>query len=210
MTNQQDQTPQLYPTGIPLPSLPLQPGLFLLDYMQRVLPAQGEAISRFNRGWTYSFAAIQQVEVLTMVVAEDCDVVSIGFANPVEADQMAFVESVSLYKGRNAADSLVEVHQGYEQLAGGRQVLSYIHLRTPFRLPAHLPMTIKVKLGIPASSPITSLLLYRGNPFDRPDIWRGSDGLCWEFKETEGIRQDETRRSLSSVSGPILRFIYKY
>ena len=33
------------PIRVPLPSLPLQPGLFQLDYMQRVLPAKGRLLA---------------------------------------------------------------------------------------------------------------------------------------------------------------------
>jgi len=201
--------PESYPTGMLLPTLQLQPGLSALDYCPSVLPAQDQALNRFNRGWTYDFTR-NQVEVLTMTVQEDCDLLSIGFANPVRAEHMAFVKSVSLYKGRKAVDSLVARHEGYEQIAGGRDVLSYIHFRTPFPLPAYTAMTLKVELAVPQTHPpVTRLLLYRGNPFTRPDVWRGRDRLEWTFEDTQEVGPGEVRRTSSSLSGPILRLVYR-
>lgn len=201
-----ESSPQSYPTGIPLPAL--QPGLCVLDYLPSVLPAQDQPLDRFNRGWTYDLTR-NQVEVLTMTVEEDCELLGIGFANPVKADEVAFVESVSLYKGRNARDNLIARHEGFEQIAGGGEVLSYIHFRTAFPLFAKTAMTLKVKLASQANPLVASLLLYRGNPFARPDVWRGRDLLVWTFEDTQEVGPGEVRRTINSGSGPILRLIYK-
>jgi len=174
-----------------------------------VLPAQGE-VGGNNKGWFVNFAR-NQVDAVTMTTFDNCLLVSIGIANPVERDKAVIVESIVLYNGRAGAGNPVAVHQAYDRLEGGNQVITYVNLRSPFQLPAMAPMTLKIRLVAPAANPpIQGCEIYRGNPFNRPDMWEGSDGLLWEFEETTKVADGEMANGQNNLSGPILALIYRH
>lgn len=144
-----------------------------------------------------------------MTVLDSCKLESIGVANPVEPNRVAIMESVSLYNGKFAVGNPIAVHRGGEQLIGGNQVVTYINLRPAFQLPAMVPMTLKIKMITQLTNPPTQgFEIYRGNPYDRPDIWFGSDDLLWEFDETTRVGEGETVNGQNNLSGPLLVFIY--
>jgi hypothetical protein len=141
---------------------------------------------------------------------DTCRLVGLGIANPVNPNDVAMVESVSLYSGRKAAGNLMANHQGYELLQGGNQLLTYFYLQTPFVIPAFSPVTLKVKIVSAPSNPSTGVVLYRGNPYQRPETWSGTDGLTWEFDNTDEAGVGETTNGQNNLSGPILAFIYQH
>jgi len=195
--------------GVSLPAPQLDPGLGHLIRFPSVLPAQGE-VGGNNKGWFVNFAR-NQVDAVTMTTFDNCFLVSIGIANPVERDKAVIVESIVLYNGRAGAGNPVAVHQAYDRLEGGNQVISYVNLRSPFQLPAMAPMTLKIRLiAPPANPPIQGCEIYRGNPFNRPDMWEGSDGLLWEFEETTKVADGEMANGQNNLSGPILALIYRH
>jgi hypothetical protein len=161
-----------------------------------------------NKGWYVNFSR-NQVDAVTISIFDSCRLVAIGLANPISPDQVAIVESVSLYSGISASGTLIAVHQGNEQLLGGNQLITYITLRTPFVIPACSKATLKIKL-VSANPAVTGLETYRGNPFNRPEFWMGSDGLIWDFEETIRAGDGETMNGQNNLSGPILAFIYQH
>jgi len=133
------------------------------------------------------------VEAVTISTFDACRLVALGMANPISPDHMAVVESVSLYNGKIATGNSIAVHQGNERLQGGDQPLTFEHLRSPFNIPVFSAVTLKIKLvGPPSYIPIIGFELYRGNPFDRPDVWTGDDELIWDFDKTLKLGKEET------------------
>jgi len=195
--------------GIDLPVPQIDRNLRHLLRFNSVLPVPGPAVTN-NKGWFYNFSK-NQVEAVTISTFDACRLVAVGMANPISPDHMAVVESVSLYNGKAATGNPVAVHQGNEQLQGGNQLLTYINLRSPFNIPAFSPVTLKIKLvAPPANPPIIGFDLYRGNPFNRPETWAGSDELVWEFEETSRMGEGEMANGQNNLSGPILVFIYQH
>ena len=201
--------PSTFLAGIALPQPRIDPGLHYLVRFPTVLPEPGPAVTN-NKGWFYNFAK-NQVEAVTISTFDACRLVALGMANPISPDHMAVVESISLYNGKAATGNPVAVHQGNEQLQGGNQLLIYINLRSPFNIPAFSPVTLKIKLVAPPANPPTiGFDLYRGNPFNRPDTWAGSDGFVWDFEETSRMGEGEMANGQNNLSGPILAFIYQH
>lgn len=195
--------------GMSLPPPLLDPGLSHLIRFPSVLPAQSPSGGN-NKGWFVNFSR-NQVEAVTMTAFDSCLLVSIGIANPVERDKVVVVESIALYNGRVGTGNTVAVHQAYDRLEGGNQLITYVNLHTPFPIPGMSPMTLKIKLiAPPANPPIQGCEIYRGNPFERPDMCSGSDELLWEFEETTRVNEGETMNGQNNLSGPILAFIYKH
>jgi len=192
--------------GMPLPSRQLGPGLQLLARFPTVLSVPGPSVTN-NHGWVVKFSK-NQVEAVTLVVFEACRLVGVGIANPINPGQIAIVESISLYNGNTATGNPIAVHQGREQLQGCYELLTYLYFSRPFALPATTPVTLKVKL-VPSNPSVTSIDLYRGNPYERPDLCLGTDGLLWDFEETVKVGVGETIKGNHSKSGPILAFVYQ-
>jgi hypothetical protein len=173
--------------------------------VQGQVPAGGN-----NKGWFVNFSR-NQVDAVTTTAFDDCSLVSVGIANPVQPNTSVVVDSISLYNGRLAAGNPIAVHQGYERLEGGNQIVTYVNLRTPFRISAMAQVTLKIKLIAPqAGAQTQGCEIYRGNPFNRPDMWKGSDELLWEFEETTRAGEGELLNGQNNLSGPILAFIYRH
>jgi len=201
--------PSTFLAGVALPQPRIDPGLQHLVKFPTVLPEPGPAVSN-NKGWFYNFSK-NQVEAVTMTLFDSCRLVAVGISNPIRPEHIAVVQSISLYSGKAATGNPVATHQGNEQLQGGNQVITYVHLRNPFNIPALSPVTLKIKLvAPPANPPITGFELYRGNPYNRPDAWVGSDALIWDFEETSKIGEGEMANGQNNLSGPILAFIYQH
>jgi hypothetical protein len=162
-----------------------------------------------NKGWFVSYSK-NHVDAITMSVLETCYLVEIGIANPTKPGDIAILESVRLYDGRKAAGKPIAVHRGLEQLQGGNQLLTYIHLSEPFILPSCTQVTLKIKLIAPPSySTVYGIELYNGNYYNRPEIWLGTDGQLWEFSDPTQVEEGESENGQNSISGPILAFIYR-
>jgi hypothetical protein len=199
-----------YIEGLPLPQFPLPYNLQHLVRFPTVLPVPNlPNPNNNNKGWFITFAK-NHVDAITMTMFDTCRLVGLGIANPVNPNDVAMVESVSLYSGRKAAGNLMANHQGYELLQGGNQLLTYFYLQTPFVIPAFSPVTLKVKIVSAPSNPSTGVVLYRGNPYQRPETWSGTDGLTWEFDNTDEAGVGETTNGQNNLSGPILAFIYQH
>ena len=197
--------------GTPLPVPPLDRGLSYLLRFPTVLPVQEQVpAGGNNKGWFVNFSR-NQVDAVTITAFDNCSLVSVGIANPVQPNTSVVVDSISLYNGRLAAGSPTAIHQGYEQLEGGNQIVTYINLSTPFRISAMAQVTLKIKLIAPqAGAQTQGCEIYRGNPFNRPDMWCGSDELMWEFEETTRAGEGELLNGQNNLSGPILAFIYRH
>ena len=199
-----------YIEGLPLPQFPLPDNLRHLIRFPSVLPVPNLPNgNNNNKGWCINFAK-NHVDAVTMTVFDTCKLVGLGLANPVNPTDVAMVESVSLYSGRRAAGNSMAVHQGYELLQGGNQLITYFYLQTPFVIPAFNPVTLKVKIVSAPSNPSTGVIFYRGSPYQRPDTWCGSDGLTWDFEDTPEAGAGETVNGQNNLSGPILAFVYQH
>jgi len=194
--------------GIALPEPRVDPGLQYVVRFPRVLPVPGFTFTN-NKGWLCDFTR-NQVEAVTITALISYRLMTVGIANPINPGDVAVVESLSLYEGKAATGNPIAVHQGYELLQGGDQVLTYVTLSSPFNIPAS-PVTLKIKLvPLPSNPPITDFELYRGNPYTRPEVWVGTDGLIWNFEETTVVDSNETMNRQKNLSGPILALIYKH
>jgi len=193
--------------GIALPKNQIDRNLHNVVKFTTVLPKPGSA-DKNNKGYFYDFSR-NQVEAVTIFTFDTCRLVAVGMANPTSPEHMAVVEYVCLYDGTAATGNPTAVHQGNELLQGGDQPLTYINLPESFIIPQTSKVTLKIKLVAPPSYiPIIGFELYRGNPFDRPDVWEGSDGLIWEFDKTLKLGNGETANGFNNLGGPILSFIY--
>ena len=69
--------------------------------------------------------------------------------------------------------------------------------------------TIKLKIT-PPQGMRELLMVYRGNPFERPEFWAGTDNTVWEFEETKELEAGEEINGQNNFTGPILRFFYTH
>jgi hypothetical protein len=213
ISNPSPPAPRYVSSG-PIPGLPvlLPPFDHRLKSLLRypaVLPMPGLSASN-NKGWSVNCAR-NQVEAVTMIAFDTCHLVGVGIANPINAGTVAIVDSVSLYNGKTATGQPVAVHRGMDQLRGGSQQVTFVTFAEPFAIPAMTTLTLKVKLVAPPSNPsITSLELYRGNPYNRPDLCIGTDDLLWEFEETKKVGEGEMTTGENTRSGPILALLYQH
>ena len=126
-------------------------------------------------------------------------------AVPIDKKQMAVLDWVRLYKGNDAVGlGYVEVAAG-KRLNGGPHVLSTVLFQASYPIQPYEHYSMKLKF---VGDPERDYDTYRGNPYDKPDIWLGSDGAIWEFEECLVVERSEVLNGQNNHNGPILQFLY--
>jgi hypothetical protein len=197
-----------YP-GTDLPLFTLYPGQYLLNRFPSVLPAIDMPESNYNslnRGWIIK-PEINQVEVMTFAVFENIKLTGVGIANPIKPDFTATLIFIKIYVGNTARGAPAFVETPNLPLSSGNHVLSHYDFATPFSVTSYARYTIKLKIA-PPQGMLTPMMLYRGNPFEKSEIWVGSDNTVWEFGDTQDVEEGELITGKNILTGPILRFLY--
>lgn len=188
--------------SIPLSLPQLSEGCFFIDRFLSVLP--GEGIAPKPKGWGVNFLE-SQVEVLTLFTSNSVRLYGLGLANPVIAD--AYVKQLAFYEGTVAAGAAFYNHLRPVLLKSSQGVLTYVYLSQVVELRAGSKYTLKVQF-VPAEEPCEKLMLFRGNPESRPEVWIGSDDTVWDFESATGVEPGELVSGRNDLSGPILRLLY--
>ena len=202
-----DRHPQ-YP-GTLLPPVEKVAGCFVLDRFPSVLPAMDCPESRYsenNCGWGVSTVK-NQVEAMIFTCYDSVKLTGLGISNPIKPGVNATLQFVKIYAGSNARGAAMFTTTPNLQLSGGNSLITYYNFPSPFSVNGSVKYTIKLKIAPPAGP--RELLLYRGNPFERPDFWSGSDFTMWEFEEGMNPEEGEILAGQNNLAGPILRFFYK-
>ena len=197
------------PPSTTVPPPPTQ-GLECLVRFEAVLPEFGTQPSHQygnNKGWFVSFLR-NQVEVFTFVAASPVQLQGLTLTTPLVQAEVVLVNYITIHQGPNVQYPIVFTHSCGEQLVGGNTVCMDIFFQTPFYVAACTEYTLKVKLGPNPYAPQNSTVLYRGSPYKRPEIWLGSDGILWDFKESVDVEPSEFNSGQGNLSGPVLRFYY--
>lgn len=194
--------------GTPLPPIRLNPGELALDRFPTVLPPMGNASAERSgnqRGW-FQTQGRNQVEAMNFVATENLLLVGVSLAAPLNPQQNCRVDFVNLYRGKDTRGQPTYSHRGGEIITGGNKILSDIRFSQSFQVLAGQMYSMKVKFS---GDPPGSYETYRGNPFDRPDVWFSEDGILWEFEECNLVEPSEYLNGQNNLSGPILRLIYR-
>lgn len=197
-----------YP-GTELPPAEKREGCFVLDRFPSVLPAMGCPESMYsanNCGWGISTVK-NQVEAMIFTCYDNVKLTGLGISNPIKPGVNATLQFVKIYAGSNARGSPMFTQTPNLQLSGGNSLITYYNFSNPFSVNGGAKYTIKLKIAPPAG--LRELILYRGNPFERPDFWAGSDFTMWEFEEGMNPEEGEILAGQNNLAGPILRFFYK-
>ena len=199
-----------YP-GSDLPPFELIQGRFVLDRFPSVLPASGtpeSQLTRDNRGWGIN-ANANQVEAMTFLCSEKVKLIGLGIANPFKPDVTATLQFIKIYAGTLARGNPTFAQTPNLQLSGGNSILTYYNFPTP--CPVNPNVFYCLKLKIVPSAGGREIIMYRGNSFERPDIWAGSDYAVWDFDEVQNAQLEAGEvTGQNNLTGPILRFIYTH
>jgi hypothetical protein len=139
--------------------------------------------------------------------SDNVKLTGLGISNPIKPGVTATLQFVKIYAGSNARGSPMFTQTPNLQLSGGNSLITYYNFPNPFSVNEGVKYTIKLKIAPPAG--LRELILYRGNPFERPDFWAGSDFTMWGFEEGMNPEEEEILAGQNNLAGPILRFFYK-
>ena len=199
--------PSQFSVGTPLPPLDLPFDCFVLTRFPSVFPPVDVAPGNWQptqRPWHQS-SRENQVEAVTFMCTETVSFLGLTVAVPIDKKQMAVLDWVRLYKGNDAVGlGYVEVAAG-KRLNGGPHVLSTVLFQASYPIQPYEHYSMKLKF---VGDPERDYDTYRGNPYDKPDIWLGSDGAIWEFEECLVVERSEVLNGQNNHNGPILQFLY--
>lgn len=201
---------QEYP-GTDLPVFALRAGQYLLDRFPSVLPAVDMPESRYtanSRGWNI-VPDKNQVEAMIFTSFESVKLTGVGISNPVKPNITATLTFIKIYAGTIARGAPVFTQTPNLPLPGGNSILTHYNFTSPFTVAASAKYTIKLKIAPPQGSR-ELMMVYRGNPFERPEFWAGTDNTVWEFEDTKELEAGEEINGQNNFTGPILRFFYTH
>lgn len=197
--------------GTDLPSYALRAGQYMLNRFPSVLPAIDQLESQYtpnNRGWNVAIDK-NQVEAMTFTSYESVKLTGVGISNPVKAGITATLTFIKIYAGTTGKGSPVFTQTPNLALPGGNNVLTHYNFTAPFTVAALNKYTIKLKIA-PPQGLREPMMVYRGNPFERPEVWVGSDEVVWEFEDMKEMEAGEEANGQNNFTGPILRFFYSH
>ena len=195
-------------SGTPLPPAHLYAGELVINRFPSVLPPMDISADRRTanqRGW-YQTHDKNQVEAMVFVTSENLLLLGVSIAAPTSQINASIVDFVNIYRNRDTRVPPTYSHRGRERIQGGNQLLGDVRFAQPFQVMAGQQYSLKIKLS---GDPNTAYETYRGNPFERPDIWITDDGVLWEFEECTLVEPGEYLNGQNNLSGPILRLIYR-
>lgn len=194
--------------GTPLPPANLRPGELVVNRFPSVLPPMDIPADRRianQRGW-YQTVGRNQVEAMVFITSDNLQLVGVSIAAPTSQTQASIVDFVNIYRNRDTKVPPAYSHRGRERIQGGNLLLGDVRFAQPFPVIAGQQYSLKIKLS---GNPEAAYETYRGNPFERPDIWITDDGVLWEFEECTLVEPTEYLNGQNNLSGPILRLIYR-
>ena len=194
--------------GSPLPPANLASGMFTLDRFPSVLPPiDGEISQRTpnQMGWKH-VAGMGQVEALVFTATEGVTLLGFALGVPVDPQQSSILLSLRLYRGDSATGSSFHELSSTQRLRGGPHLLFPVLFPSPYTLQAYQRYTVKIRFQ---GDPDQDFEMYKGNPYEKPEIWVGEDCTIWEFEECLSVEKNEYLNGQNNLSGPILRMIYR-
>jgi hypothetical protein len=193
--------------GTPLPPLNLPFDSFLLTRFPSVFPpieVPPDSWQPCQRPWRQS-SQVNQVEVVTFMCTEATNLLGFAIAVPIDEKQISILDWARIYKGTEAIGRLYTEVAAGKRINGGFHILSAVLFAVPYPILSYEHYSLKLKF---IGDPDRDYDTYRGNPYDKPEIWLGSDGTIWEFEECLVVERDECLNGQNNLSGPILQFIY--
>ena len=193
--------------GSPLPPLNLPIEAHVLTRFSSVFPPidiPSEQWLPTQRPWRQS-RQLNQVEAVVFSCSEAVALVGVCLSVPIDPRQISVLDWVRLYRGvEGSGRTYTEVTAG-KRLNGGNHILHPVLFPTPYPISACTMYTMKLKF---LGDPDRDFDMYRGNPYDKPEIWLGSEGSLWEFEECVVVDESECLNGQNNISGPILQFLY--
>lgn len=193
--------------GTPLPPLDLPFDSLVLTRFPSVFPpvdVAPESWQPTQRPWRQS-SRENQVEAVTFMCTEPVSLLGLALAVPIDRKQVAVLDWVRIYKGTEAVGSVYTEVAAGKRLSGGPHVLSAVLFLSAYPIQPYEHYSLKLKF---VGDPPRDYDTYRGNPYDKPDIWLGPDGAIWEFEECLVVEGGECLNGQNNLSGPILQFLY--
>jgi len=193
-------------TGLPEP----YQGYCYLNRFESVLPAWGSSVESRqgnNKAWGVNFEK-KQVEVFSFNAHAAAYLIGLTLATPLDPGVVVLVESLVVYQGSKGRGFSLFSMQGSEGLEGGYSVCQDVFFPAPFKVKPYTQYTLKIKIRPPPGSNDKSCYIYRGSPYQRPDVWIGSDATLWEFGAVDEVEQGEYVSGQGNLSGPVLRLYY--
>lgn len=206
--------PEPQPSRLPgLPCTPLPepcPDYCYVNRFESVLPVWGsslESLQGNNRAWSLNYTR-KQVEVFSFTVHAAVYLKGLTLATPLVPEAVVIIESIAIYQGKRGRGSPLFSMSGSRTLEGGNFVCTDVFFPNLFRVAPCSQYTLKIKLRPPPGSKQTMDHIYRGSPYQRPDVWIGSDGVVWDFEAVDEVELEEYVSGQGNLSGPVLRFYY--
>jgi len=199
-----------YP-GTDLPPYALRSGQYLMDRFPSVLPAIDQPEAQYtpnNRGWNVTIDK-NQVEIMTFTSYDSVKLTGVGISNPVKPSITATLTFIKIYTGTTGKGAPAFTQTPNLALPGGNSIITHYNFTAPYSIAAFTKYTIKLKIA-PPQGLREPMMVYRGNPFERPEFSAGSDGLVWEFEDTNEMEAGEDAVGQNNLTGPILRFFYTH
>jgi hypothetical protein len=181
-----------------------------LDHFKSVLPEFGTPSfllqATNNRGW-YLNPNKNQVEVLTFSLFDSILLTGLTLSTPIAPGVVVIVDCLTIHLGSGKGQAVFS-NPGGQELSGGNQICEDLFFQSPFQVRACTQYTLKIKLRVVRGPVNEQMMLYRGCPYDRPEVWEGSDGLIWNLEETTELNDGEYSSGQGDLSGPVLRLYY--
>jgi len=199
-----------YP-GTDLPPYALRSGQYLMDRFPSVLPAIDQPEAQYtpnNRGWTVAINK-NQVEIMTFTSYDSVKLNGVGISNPVKPNITATLAFIKIYTRTTGKGTPAFTQTPNLTLPGGNSIITHYNFTAPYSVAAFTKYTIKLKIA-PPQGLREPMMVYRGNPFERPELSAGSDKTMWEFEDTKEMEAGEEANGQNNLSGPILRFFYTH
>lgn len=170
-----------------------------------VIPALGTQIvenMKSNKGW-YVDQRKNPVETIILGSFQRVNLLGFLFSCPAEANTPVIIDFIKIYDGDTAFGEPKYAENHVALLAGGITVAQDVMLAQPY--PFEGQCTVKVKLSC-ETAPV--FVLFRGNSFERPELWFSDCGDSWEFGECRSLDPGEYPNGQCNTCGPFLRFYY--
>jgi len=169
-----------------------------------VIPALGTQIvedMKSNKGW-FVDQRKNPVETIILGSFQRVNLLGFMFSCPAEPNTPVIIDSIKIYDGDTARGEPKYAESNVAVL-GGNTVAQDVVLAQPYQFEGQC--TVKVKLSCVRAG---LFVLFRGNSFERPDLWFSSCGDAWEFNECRELDPGEYPNGQCNTCGPFLRFYY--